>query len=109
MLKMSFSILKMIDLKEQMTCICDMVGQYMQEKEEEKRIAEDQVTKDRYWKISICYDDDDDKESSIPLKDIIISGLPPCVAITPILSTEEPDNSLSIGDEHLDTIAAMES
>ncbi|GKC45371.1 zinc finger, CCHC-type containing protein, partial [Tanacetum coccineum] len=64
-------------LIEQMTSICDMVGQYMQKKEEEKRIAEDQVAKDRYWKIPICYDDDDDEESSIPLKDIIISGLPP--------------------------------
>nr|GEY12969.1 hypothetical protein [Tanacetum cinerariifolium] len=29
--------------------------------------------------------------------------------ITPVLSTEEPDNSLSMGDEHLDTIPAMES
>ncbi|GJY91833.1 hypothetical protein Tco_0507615 [Tanacetum coccineum] len=65
-------------IMEQMTSICDMVGQYMQKKEEEKRIAEDQAAKDRYWKIPICYDDDDDEESSIPLKDII-SGLPPCI------------------------------
>ncbi|GKD31347.1 hypothetical protein Tco_1242125, partial [Tanacetum coccineum] len=54
-------------------------------------------------------DDDDDEESSIPLRDIIIFGLPPCVAITPVLSTEEPNNSLSIGDEHLDTTLTMES
>nr|GEX99992.1 hypothetical protein [Tanacetum cinerariifolium] len=27
----------------------------------------------------------------------------------PLLSTKEPDNSLSMGDEHLDTILAMES
>nr|GFD36109.1 hypothetical protein [Tanacetum cinerariifolium] len=27
----------------------------------------------------------------------------------PVLSTEEPNNSLSMGDEHLDTILAMES
>ncbi|GJX15881.1 hypothetical protein Tco_0216713 [Tanacetum coccineum] len=59
--------------------------------------------------IPICYDDDDDEESSIPLKDIIISGLPSCVAITPVLSTKEPDNSLSMGDEHLDTIPEMKS
>ncbi|GKC03855.1 hypothetical protein Tco_0995465 [Tanacetum coccineum] len=52
---------------EQMTSLCDMVGQYMQKKEEDKRIAEDQVAKDRYRKIPICYDDDDDEESSIPL------------------------------------------
>ncbi|GJS20413.1 hypothetical protein Tco_0449045 [Tanacetum coccineum] len=67
----------------QMTSICDMVGQYMKKKEEDKQIAEDRAAKDRYWKILICYDDDDDEESSIPLKDIIISGLPSCVAITP--------------------------
>nr|GEZ53654.1 hypothetical protein [Tanacetum cinerariifolium] len=29
--------------------------------------------------------------------------------VTPILSTENPDNSLSMGDEHLDTILATES
>ncbi|GJZ75686.1 hypothetical protein Tco_0640151 [Tanacetum coccineum] len=94
---------------KQMTSICDMVGQYMQKKEEEKRIAEDQAAKDRYWKIPICYDDEDDEESSIPLKDIIISGLPPCVAVTPILLTEEPVDSLIMEDEHLDTISATES
>nr|GEW38258.1 hypothetical protein [Tanacetum cinerariifolium] len=44
--------------------------------------------------------------------DNIISGLPPFFAITPnepVLSIEEPDNSLSMGDEHLDTIPAPES
>ncbi|GKA14909.1 hypothetical protein Tco_0694555 [Tanacetum coccineum] len=35
-------------LVEQMTSICDMVGQIMQKKEEERRIAEDQAAKDRY-------------------------------------------------------------
>ncbi|GJZ38110.1 hypothetical protein Tco_0584301 [Tanacetum coccineum] len=59
---------------EQMTSICDMVGQYMQKKEEDRRIAEDQAAKDRYWKIPICYDDDEDYT----------------IAITPVLSTKEP-------------------
>ncbi|GKC15019.1 hypothetical protein Tco_1011801 [Tanacetum coccineum] len=97
------------ELIEQMTSLCDMVGQYMQKKEEEKRIAEEQAAKDRYWKIPICYNDDDDEESSIPLKDVIISGLPPCVAVTPVLLTEEPVDSLIMEDEHLDTILATES
>ncbi|GJV80009.1 hypothetical protein Tco_1515879 [Tanacetum coccineum] len=57
----------------------------------------------------IYYDDDDDEESSIPLRDIIISGLPSCVAITPVLSNEEPVDSLIMEDEHLDTIPATES
>ncbi|GJV48860.1 hypothetical protein Tco_1439072 [Tanacetum coccineum] len=80
-------------LIEQMTSICDMVGQYMQKMEEEKRIAEEQATKDRYWKITICYDDDEDYT----------------IAIAPVLPTKEPVNSLSMGDEHLDTIPATES
>ncbi|GJW03075.1 hypothetical protein Tco_1561931 [Tanacetum coccineum] len=63
----------------------------------------------QYRKIPIYYDDDDDEESSITLRDIIISELPPCVAITPVLSTEEPVDSLIMEDEHLDTIPATES
>nr|GEW95796.1 hypothetical protein [Tanacetum cinerariifolium] len=86
-----------------------MVGQYIQRKDEEKRIEEEQAAKAQNWKLSVCYDDDDDEERSISLKDNIISGLPPCVAITPSLSTEEPDNSLSMGDEHIDTVPATES
>nr|GEW23047.1 hypothetical protein [Tanacetum cinerariifolium] len=61
------------------------------------------------WKITINYDDDNDEESSTPLRDIIISELPLCIAITPVLSTEEPVDSLIIEDEHLDTISATES
>nr|GEW42833.1 hypothetical protein [Tanacetum cinerariifolium] len=48
---------------------------------------------------SLCYDDDDDDEdctSAITLNE-------------PVLSTEEPDNSLSMRDKHLDTILATES
>nr|GFA81950.1 hypothetical protein [Tanacetum cinerariifolium]GFB39470.1 hypothetical protein [Tanacetum cinerariifolium] len=47
---------------------------------------------------SFCYDDDDDKDYT--------SAITPN---EPILSTEEPGNSLSMGDEHLDTIPATES
>nr|GEV14336.1 hypothetical protein [Tanacetum cinerariifolium] len=56
--------------------------------------------------IPICYNDDDDEESFTPLRDIIISELPSCITITPVLSTKE---SLNIGDEHLDTISERES
>nr|GFD30740.1 hypothetical protein [Tanacetum cinerariifolium] len=60
----------------------------------------------------VCYDDDDDEERSDSLDDNIIFGLPPFSAIIPdepVLSTEEPDNSLSMRDEHLDTIPTTES
>ncbi|GJY52631.1 hypothetical protein Tco_0443478 [Tanacetum coccineum] len=59
--------------------------------------------------IPIYYDDDDDEESSIPLRDIIIFELPPCIAITAILLTKEPVDSLIMEDKHLDTIPATES
>nr|GFD29539.1 hypothetical protein [Tanacetum cinerariifolium] len=45
---------------------------------EEKRIEEEQAASSRYLKILACCDDDDDYDS----------------AITPVLSTEEPVNSL---------------
>ncbi|GKF99014.1 hypothetical protein Tco_0297797, partial [Tanacetum coccineum] len=51
----------------------------------------------------------DVEASSIPLKDSIMSELPPCVAITPALYTDEPVDSLIIEDEHLDTIPETES
>nr|GEW42828.1 hypothetical protein [Tanacetum cinerariifolium] len=54
----------------------------------------------------LCYDDDDDEESSIPLRDIIISELPSCIAITPVVSTMD---SLIMRDDHLDTILEKES
>nr|GEZ55804.1 hypothetical protein [Tanacetum cinerariifolium] len=77
----------------QLTSMCEMVCQIFQKKQEEKRIEEKQSANARYWKIPACCDDDDDYDS----------------AITPVLSTEETDNSLSMGDEHLDTISANES
>nr|GFB42045.1 hypothetical protein [Tanacetum cinerariifolium] len=63
------------------------------------------------WKFPVCYDDDDDEESSNSLNDNF-SELPSFSAITPdepVLSTKEPDNSLSMGDEHLNTLPATES
>nr|GEX06323.1 hypothetical protein [Tanacetum cinerariifolium] len=65
-----------------MTSISDMVGRCMQMIEDTKQIAEVKATKDRHRKIPICYDDDVDYT----------------IVITPVLSTEEPDNSLSIPD-----------
>nr|GEW45215.1 hypothetical protein [Tanacetum cinerariifolium] len=43
------------------------------------------------------------------LDDIIISEHPPCIAITPVLSTKETKDSLIMGDEHLETIPKKES
>ncbi|GJU37311.1 hypothetical protein Tco_1185665 [Tanacetum coccineum] len=59
-------------------------------------------------RFNFIYNDDDDEESSIPLSDVI-SELPPCIAITPVLSTVEPVDSLIMEDENLDTILATKS
>nr|GEV63496.1 reverse transcriptase domain-containing protein [Tanacetum cinerariifolium] len=85
--------------------MCEMFCQFVQKKREEKRIEEEQAAKAQNWKLPVCYDDNDDEERSNSLEDNIISGLSSCVAITP----NEPVDSLSTGDEHLDTISAMES
>nr|GEZ63063.1 hypothetical protein [Tanacetum cinerariifolium] len=52
----------------------------------------EQAAKARYWKIPVCYDDYDDDEDYT-------------IAITP----KEPNNSLNMGNEHLDTVPAMKS
>ncbi|GJS95757.1 hypothetical protein Tco_0802725 [Tanacetum coccineum] len=54
---------------------------------------------------SFCYDDDDD-EYTIQYRKYLENS---SNAITPVLPIEEPDNSLSMGDEHLSTIPETES
>nr|GEZ26315.1 hypothetical protein [Tanacetum cinerariifolium] len=76
-------------LMKQLTSMCDMVGQYIQKKEKEKQIEEEKADKARYWKIPVCYDDDDNEDYTI--------------AITPILSTKEPDNSLNQFEDFFDS------
>nr|GEZ52099.1 hypothetical protein [Tanacetum cinerariifolium] len=95
-------------VNEQMTqlmSMCELACQIVQKNLEEKQIEEEQAAKAQSWKFPVCYDDDDDEESSNPLEDNIISELPPYSTVTPT----EPIDSLSMGDEHLDTIPAMES
>nr|GEV05506.1 hypothetical protein [Tanacetum cinerariifolium] len=80
------------------TSWCEMACQLVQKKLEEKQLEEERAAKAQNWKLPVCYDDDDDEERSDSLNDNIISGLLPFSAITPnepVLSTEEPDNSLT--------------
>nr|GEW48284.1 hypothetical protein [Tanacetum cinerariifolium] len=69
--------------------MCEMACQIIQKKQEEKRIEEKQAANARYSKMLACSNDDDDYNS----------------AITP----NETVDSLSMGDEHLNTILATES
>ncbi|GJU43644.1 hypothetical protein Tco_1200910 [Tanacetum coccineum] len=57
---------------------------------------------------SLCYNDDDDEESTIPLNEIT-SQIPPSIAITPVLPNMEPKDSLIMGNEELSTITEKES
>nr|GEW54630.1 hypothetical protein [Tanacetum cinerariifolium] len=94
------------------TSLCKMACKFVQKKLEEKQLVEERVAKAQNWKLLVCYDDDDDEERSNSLDDNIVYGLFLFSAITPnepVLSTEEPDNSLSMGDKHLDTISATKS
>ncbi|GJS01478.1 hypothetical protein Tco_0317986 [Tanacetum coccineum] len=54
------------------------------------------------------YDDDDYEESTIPLTEIV-SQIPPSIAITPVLPTLEPKDSLIMGNKELSTIPEKES
>nr|GEV66752.1 JmjC domain-containing protein [Tanacetum cinerariifolium] len=66
-----------------------MACQIIQKKQEEKKIEEEQAANARYWKILACCDDDNNYNSAITPNELV--------------------DSLSIGDEHLDTILATKS
>ncbi|GKB54892.1 hypothetical protein Tco_0905645 [Tanacetum coccineum] len=53
-------------------------------------------------------DDNDDEESTIPFNEVI-SQIPSSIAITPVLPTMEPEDSLNMGDKYLSTIPEKES
>nr|GEZ28075.1 hypothetical protein [Tanacetum cinerariifolium] len=108
-IQLNSTLAKIKDQMTSITSLCEMACQVVQKKLEEKQLEEERAAKAKYWKLRVCYDGEERSDS---LDDNIISGLPPFSAITldePVLSTEEPDNSLSMGDEHLDTILATES
>ncbi|GKD96359.1 hypothetical protein Tco_1380256 [Tanacetum coccineum] len=95
-------------LPQALQALCEKLNKYVQEKQEEKNIAEEQAAKvsSQYWKPLIYYDDDDDEEYSIQVSEFY-KNYP--IAITPVLPTVEPEDSLSMGDEHLSTIPEKES
>nr|GFA77382.1 hypothetical protein [Tanacetum cinerariifolium] len=66
-----------------------MACQIIQKKQEEKRIEKEQAANARYWKILACCDDDDDYNSAITPNELL--------------------DSLSMGDEHLNTVPATKS
>ncbi|GJS31151.1 hypothetical protein Tco_0491771 [Tanacetum coccineum] len=102
---------KLIDTLQRKQCFPDdMLDLLPQIEEDIKTLNDDLEHKEQAAKISILrkfpvYDDDDD-EYSIQTQEYLKKF---SSTITPVLSTEEPDNSLSMGDEHLSTIPVTES
>nr|GEV61866.1 hypothetical protein [Tanacetum cinerariifolium] len=83
----------------------DQIKKKGKRESKEKQLEEVQAAKAQSWKFLVCYDDDDDEEGYNSLNDNIIYELPPYSEVTPT----KPIDSLSMGDEHLDTTPAMES
>ncbi|GJT30073.1 hypothetical protein Tco_0910348 [Tanacetum coccineum] len=74
-------------------------------RKKEQAYNEEQYSAARRRMLSIPFVDEDDY---IPLGDII-ARYSTSKTITPDLPIEEPDNSLSMGDEHLDTTPSIEN
>nr|GEZ52494.1 hypothetical protein [Tanacetum cinerariifolium] len=68
------------------TSLCEMACQVVQKKLEEKQLEEERAAKAKYWKLPVCYDDDDEDYTSAITPD------------EPVLSTEDPDNSLKLDE-----------
>nr|GFA74289.1 hypothetical protein [Tanacetum cinerariifolium] len=99
------TLTKVTEQITQLTSMCELACQIVQKNLEEKKLEEEQAVKAQSWKLPVCYDDDDDEEGYNSLNDNIISELLPYSAVIPT----EPIDSLSMGDEHLNTILEMKS
>ncbi|GJS13051.1 reverse transcriptase domain-containing protein [Tanacetum coccineum] len=81
-------------------------NKYVQEEQGVQKKQEEQAAQSftPYWNFLMI--DDDDDEYTIQYREYLENS---SNTITPDLPTEEPNNSLSMGDEHLDTILETES
>nr|GEV32883.1 hypothetical protein [Tanacetum cinerariifolium] len=102
--KLTMTLTTVTEQMTSLTSMCELACQIVQKKLEEKQLEEEQAAKAQNWKLLVFYDDDNDEESSNYLKDNIISELPLYSAVT----SSEPVDSLSMGDEHFNTILATE-
>ncbi|GJU89411.1 hypothetical protein Tco_1301834 [Tanacetum coccineum] len=97
------------ELELPLQALCEKLNKYVQEKQEEKNIAEEQAAKvsSQYWKPPIYYDDDDNDEKYYIQVSEFYKNSP--ITITLVLPTVEAEDSLSMGDEHLSIIPEKES
>nr|GEZ86281.1 hypothetical protein [Tanacetum cinerariifolium] len=87
-------------LPQALQALCEKLNKYIQEKQEEERIATEQaaIVCSQYWKPLIYYDDDYD-EYSIQVIEFLKKSP---IAITPVLPTIEPEDSLRIVEANFD-------
>ncbi|GJU87491.1 hypothetical protein Tco_1295037 [Tanacetum coccineum] len=97
----SRTIAEILKQREEKHIEREQVANLAVQKEKEEQAAQSFTP---YWNFPIINDDDD--EYTIQYREYLERS---SKAITPDLPTEEPDNSLSMGDEHLNTIPEKES
>ncbi|GKB68395.1 hypothetical protein Tco_0929807 [Tanacetum coccineum] len=97
----SRTIAEMLKQREEKRIEREQAANLAVQKEQEEQAAQSFTP---YWNFPII--DDDDDEYTIQYREYLERS---SKAITPDLPTEEPDNSLSMGDEHLNTIPETES
>ncbi|GJS69005.1 hypothetical protein Tco_0701846 [Tanacetum coccineum] len=90
-------------LHKALQAVCEKLNQ----QEQATNVSTHTPEPSRRFNIIYGYDDDD-KENTIPLNEITYQ-IPPSIAITPVLPTMEPEDSLIMGDENLSTIPKKES
>ncbi|GKB43292.1 reverse transcriptase domain-containing protein, partial [Tanacetum coccineum] len=97
----SRTIAEILKQRDEKRIECKQAANLAVQKEQEEQAAQSFTL---YWNFPII--DNDDKEYTIQYREYLERS---SKAITPDLPTEEPDNSLSMGDEHLNTIPETES
>ncbi|GKB95249.1 hypothetical protein Tco_0981386, partial [Tanacetum coccineum] len=90
-------------LHKALQAVCEKLNQ----QEQAANVSTHTPVPSRHFNIIYDYDDDDE-ENTIPLNEIT-SQIPLSIAITPVLPTLEPEDSLIMGDEDLSTIPEKES
>ncbi|GKD21993.1 hypothetical protein Tco_1223696 [Tanacetum coccineum] len=97
----SQNIAKILKQREEKRIEREQAADLAVQKEQEEQAAQSFTS---YWNFPMIDDDDDEHTTQYRLYLERSSK-----EITPDLPTEEPDNSISMGDEHLSTIPETES
>ncbi|GKE13932.1 hypothetical protein Tco_1421509, partial [Tanacetum coccineum] len=104
--RMNDVYIKWDDMIESRNKLLQSLGEMLRQREQAANLSTYTTEPSRHF--NSFYDDDDYEESTIPLNEIV-SQISPSIAITPVLPTLEPEDSLIVGDEDLSSIPEKES